>query len=39
MGMSQDADIALEEGSTLVRLGTSLFGRREGYDNTAREGK
>lgn len=39
MGMSQDAAIALEEGSTLVRLGTSLFGRREGYDNTAREGK
>ncbi len=30
MGMSQDAQIALEEGSTLVRLGTSLFGRREG---------
>lgn len=39
MGMSQDAAIALEEGSTLVRLGTSLFGRREGYDNTDREGK
>ncbi len=39
MGMSQDAAIALEEGSTLVRLGTSLFGRREGYDNMAREGK
>ena len=39
MGMSQDAAIALQEGSTLVRLGTSLFGRREGYDNTAREGK
>ena len=39
MGMSQDACIALEEGSTLVRLGTSLFGRRAGYDNIAREGK
>ena len=39
MGMSQDAAIALQEGSTLVRLGTSLFGRRVGYDNTAREGK
>ena len=31
MGMSHDAHIALEEGSTLVRLGTSIFGRREGY--------
>jgi pyridoxal phosphate enzyme (YggS family) len=39
MGMSQDAEIALEEGSTLVRLGTTLFGRREGYENTAVEGK
>lgn len=39
MGMSQDACIALEEGSTLVRLGTALFGRRAGYDNIAREGK
>ena len=39
MGMSQDARIALEEGSTLVRLGTSLFGRRAGYDNTGTEGK
>ena len=38
MGMSQDACIALEEGSTLVRLGTSLFGRRAGYDNTVTEG-
>ncbi|MGI5885000.1 MAG: YggS family pyridoxal phosphate-dependent enzyme [Candidatus Spyradocola sp.] len=39
MGMSQDAKIALEEGSTLVRLGTSLFGRRAGYENTGTEGK
>lgn len=28
MGMSDDFDIAIEEGSTLVRLGTALFGRR-----------
>lgn len=28
MGMSQDYEIALEEGSTLVRIGTSLFGSR-----------
>ena len=28
MGMSNDFDIAIEEGATLVRVGTSLFGRR-----------
>ncbi len=28
MGMSQDAEYALQEGSTLVRIGTSLFGAR-----------
>lgn len=28
MGMSDDFDIAIEEGATLVRLGTALFGRR-----------
>lgn len=29
MGMSNDFEIAIEEGSTLVRLGTVLFGERE----------
>lgn len=29
MGMSNDFEIAVEEGSTLLRLGTVLFGRRE----------
>ena len=29
MGMSNDFEIAVEEGSTLVRLGTVLFGERE----------
>jgi pyridoxal phosphate enzyme (YggS family) len=29
MGMSSDFEIAIEEGSTLVRLGTALFGSRE----------
>jgi PLP dependent protein len=29
MGMSNDFEIAVEEGSTLVRLGTILFGERE----------
>ncbi|SVC40950.1 uncharacterized protein METZ01_LOCUS293804, partial [marine metagenome] len=28
MGMSNDFEIAVEEGSTMVRLGTSLFGPR-----------
>lgn len=28
MGMSDDLDIALREGSTMVRVGTALFGRR-----------
>jgi uncharacterized pyridoxal phosphate-containing UPF0001 family protein len=29
MGMSQDYEIAVEEGSTLVRIGTAIFGKRE----------
>ncbi len=29
MGMSGDFEIAVEEGSTLVRIGTALFGQRE----------
>ena len=32
MGMSGDYDIAVEEGSTLVRVGSSIFGSRN-YDN------
>jgi uncharacterized pyridoxal phosphate-containing UPF0001 family protein len=28
MGMTNDFDIAVEEGSTMVRLGTVLFGER-----------
>jgi hypothetical protein len=28
MGMSNDYEIAVEEGSTMVRLGTVLFGER-----------
>jgi pyridoxal phosphate enzyme (YggS family) len=30
MGMSNDYEIAVEEGATFVRLGTALFGEREG---------
>lgn len=28
MGMSGDAALAIEEGSTMVRIGSSIFGRR-----------
>lgn len=28
MGMSDDFDVAIEEGATLIRLGTALFGKR-----------
>jgi uncharacterized pyridoxal phosphate-containing UPF0001 family protein len=28
MGMSHDFEVAIEEGSTMVRVGTALFGRR-----------
>ena len=28
MGMSQDYEIAIEEGSTMIRIGTSIFGPR-----------
>lgn len=29
MGMSHDYQLAIEEGSTMVRLGTSIFGPRD----------
>ena len=29
MGMSGDFELAVEEGSTLVRVGTALFGERQ----------
>ena len=28
MGMSSDFEIAIEEGATMVRVGTALFGER-----------
>jgi pyridoxal phosphate enzyme (YggS family) len=31
MGMSGDFEIAIEEGSTLVRIGTALFGPRQSF--------
>ena len=30
MGMSHDLEVAVEEGATLVRVGTAIFGEREG---------
>ena len=30
MGMSADFEFAVEEGATFVRIGTALFGAREG---------
>jgi hypothetical protein len=29
MGMSGDFEVAIEEGATLVRIGTALFGKRQ----------
>ena len=29
MGMSNDYEVAVEEGATLVRVGTSIFGARQ----------
>jgi len=29
MGMSADYAVAIEEGATMVRVGTSIFGARE----------
>ncbi len=29
MGMSHDLEVAIEEGATIVRIGTALFGRRK----------
>jgi len=28
MGMSSDLDVAVQEGSTMVRIGTAIFGQR-----------
>jgi uncharacterized pyridoxal phosphate-containing UPF0001 family protein len=28
MGMSQDFEVAIEEGATFVRIGTAIFGKR-----------
>ena len=33
MGMSGDLDVAIEEGSTIVRVGTAIFGSRSTSDS------
>jgi pyridoxal phosphate enzyme (YggS family) len=38
MGMSSDFEVALEEGSTILRLGTILFGTRPKASKVARRG-
>ena len=29
MGMTSDFEVAIEEGATIVRVGTAIFGHRE----------
>jgi hypothetical protein len=35
MGMSDDLDLALEEGATMVRVGTAIFGARKKQKDAA----
>jgi uncharacterized pyridoxal phosphate-containing UPF0001 family protein len=35
MGMSDDLELAIAEGSTMVRIGTALFGARENARSAA----
>jgi pyridoxal phosphate enzyme (YggS family) len=37
MGMSHDYEIAVEEGATLVRVGTAIFGKREPRPSSTRD--
>jgi uncharacterized pyridoxal phosphate-containing UPF0001 family protein len=36
MGMTEDFEVAIEEGATLVRIGRALFGPRTGTEEGAR---
>lgn len=38
MGMSHDFEVAIEEGATIVRIGTAIFGKRKKALNEQREG-
>ena len=35
MGMSNDFEVAIEEGATMIRIGTAIFGSRETADKKA----
>ena len=35
MGMSDDLEVALAEGSTMVRIGTAIFGQRKKHKDAA----
>ena len=37
MGMSHDFEVAIEEGATLVRVGTAIFGKRTRRERTSRQ--
>jgi hypothetical protein len=37
MGMSHDFEVAIEEGATVVRVGTAIFGQRQ-YGTTDAHG-
>ncbi len=39
MGMSGDFEVAIEEGATIVRVGTALFGERTAIKSAARTGE
>jgi uncharacterized pyridoxal phosphate-containing UPF0001 family protein len=32
MGMTQDFEVAIEEGATIVRIGTAIFGERKRHE-------
>ena len=38
MGMTNDYEVAVEEGATMVRVGTGIFGERD-YSTTAKIGE
>ena len=35
MGMTNDFEVAIEEGATMIRLGTAIFGQRSGLSREA----
>ena len=39
MGMSADFEVAIEEGATIVRIGTEIFGPRSGGGAAAQRGE